>query len=152
MEYKDVKNIRSANKDFYIDCDVVFPGISSSPVPFTAKPDDTSGYGQEIYKRAIAGEFGDVSMPPVEVGYYWNGTGWAKNALGEIDSVIYDAEIKKKTLIDIATQKINILSDALELDMATEDEKKQLIAWKKHRVQLSRIDTNEAPNIDWPII
>ncbi|MEY0289881.1 tail fiber assembly protein, partial [Providencia rettgeri] len=34
--------------------------------------------------------------------------------------------------------------------MATDEEKAQLIAWKKYRVLLNRVDTSLALDIDWP--
>lgn len=42
------------------------------------------------------------------------------------------------------------LQDAVDLDMATETEKSALLAWKKYRVLLNRVDISNAPDIDWP--
>ncbi|HHL1887459.1 TPA: tail fiber assembly protein, partial [Klebsiella pneumoniae] len=36
------------------------------------------------------------------------------------------------------------------LEMATDDEKTRLAAWKKYRVLLNRVDTSTAPDIKWP--
>lgn len=48
-----------------------------------------------------------------------------------------------------ASSKIGVLQDAVELDMATDEEKATLVAWKKYRVMLGRVDlTLEKP--DWP--
>ncbi|MDU7837696.1 MAG: tail fiber assembly protein [Pantoea sp.] len=57
---------------------------------------------------------------------------------------------QKTSLIAEASQSISILQDAVDLDMATEDEKNQLTAWKKYRVLLNRVDTSTAPDIPWP--
>ena len=38
------------------------------PVPFTASPDDSEPHGAELYARAMAGEFGEISPyvePPI---------------------------------------------------------------------------------------
>lgn len=38
------------------------------PVPFTASPDDSEPHGVELYNRAMAGEFGEISPyvePPI---------------------------------------------------------------------------------------
>lgn len=51
----------------------------------------------------------------------------------------------------IATDSIAVLSDAVDLDMATEKEVADLKAWKIYRVLLSRVDVSTAPDIDWPI-
>ncbi|WP_277888405.1 tail fiber assembly protein, partial [Escherichia coli] len=37
-----------------------------------------------------------------------------------------------------------------DLGMATDDETKLLLAWKKYRVLLNRVDTSTAPDIEWP--
>ncbi|HFS5790663.1 TPA: tail fiber assembly protein [Citrobacter werkmanii] len=60
------------------------------------------------------------------------------------------ADEKKQTLMMGAAEMIAPLQDAVDLDIATEDEKSQLLAWKKYRVLLNRVDTSKAPDIDWP--
>ncbi len=60
-----------------------------------------------------------------------------------------EAERKKASLIQKASAAIAPLQDAVDLDMATEAEKAQLIAWKKYRVLLNRIDVSTAPDIEW---
>ncbi|EPJ1814220.1 tail fiber assembly protein, partial [Escherichia coli] len=42
------------------------------------------------------------------------------------------------------------LQDAVELELATEEENSLLEAWKKYRVLLNRVDTSVAPDIEWP--
>ncbi|WP_424679672.1 tail fiber assembly protein, partial [Escherichia coli] len=39
----------------------------------------------------------------------------------------------------------------VELEIATEEEKALLAAWKKYRVLLNRVDTSTAPDIEWPV-
>ena len=53
-------------------------------------------------------------------------------------------------MLMIATSAIAPLQDAVDLDMATEDESEALIAWKKYRVMLNRINPEDAQNIIWP--
>ncbi len=50
-----------------------------------------------------------------------------------------------------ANKKITPLVDAVELDIATNEEALLLKEWKKYRVMLNRVDTSKAPEIDWPI-
>lgn len=52
--------------------------------------------------------------------------------------------------MSIATQAISPLQDAVDLSMATDAEIASLQQWKRYRVILSRIDTNNAPDIIWP--
>ncbi|HDQ1679619.1 TPA: tail fiber assembly protein [Escherichia coli] len=59
-------------------------------------------------------------------------------------------EQQKANLIAEASQTISILQDAVDLDMATDEERTQLTTLKKYRVLLSRVDTSKAPDIDWP--
>ncbi|MDR9947270.1 tail fiber assembly protein [Enterobacter sichuanensis] len=66
-----------------------------------------------------------------------------------VDPVVV-AEETKRQLLSEAAEKIAILQDAVDLNLATEDEKNQLIEWKKMRVLLARIKTGDAPNIEWP--
>ncbi|WP_340608936.1 tail fiber assembly protein, partial [Xenorhabdus bharatensis] len=42
------------------------------------------------------------------------------------------------------------LQDAVDLDMATKEEKAALLKWKKYRVLLNRVDCSTAPDIVWP--
>lgn len=61
------------------------------------------------------------------------------------------AEGTQSSLLQEAKDKIAILQDAVDLNMATEDEKFQLIEWKKYRVLLTRIKPDDAPDIEWPV-
>ncbi|MTD72748.1 phage tail protein [Escherichia coli] len=44
------------------------------------------------------------------------------------------------------------LQDAVDLEIATEEEASLLAAWKKYRVLLNRVDTSVAPDIEWPAV
>ncbi len=54
--------------------------------------------------------------------------------------------------MQVASEHIAPLQDAVDLEIATEEEASLLTAWKKYRVLLNRIDTSTAPDIDWPTI
>lgn len=60
------------------------------------------------------------------------------------------AQRKLDSATATASAAIAPLQDAVDLDMATDAEKNSLLAWKKYRVLLSRIDVSAAPDIDWP--
>lgn len=64
--------------------------------------------------------------------------------------LISQAERKKTSLLRQATNVIAPLQDAFDLDLATDEEKNQLIDWKKYRVLLMRVDTSRAPAFEWP--
>jgi hypothetical protein len=62
-----------------------------------------------------------------------------------------DVTILKNALMSDAGEKMQLLRDAVDTDMATDEEKLLLNDWKKYRVLLSRIDAASAPDIDWPV-
>ncbi|WP_192072565.1 tail fiber assembly protein [Pantoea agglomerans] len=53
--------------------------------------------------------------------------------------------------MDEANRTIAPLQDAVDISIATDTEIACLAEWKRYRVALSRIDTNEAPGIEWPV-
>ena len=59
-------------------------------------------------------------------------------------------EMQKKTLLAEASNIIEPLQDAVDLDIATDEETKKLKAWKVYRVQLNRIDTSLLPDVKFP--
>ncbi|MCC8457957.1 tail fiber assembly protein [Photorhabdus aegyptia] len=67
------------------------------------------------------------------------------------EELIFIEESQKTQFISLANEKITPLSDAVELDIATDEEMLLLKEWKKYRVMLNRVDTSNAPEIDWPI-
>ncbi len=63
---------------------------------------------------------------------------------------IEKADNKKKLLLIRINQDVIPLQDAVDLGIASEEEKSTLNAWKKYRVQLMRLDTSKAPDVEWP--
>jgi len=66
------------------------------------------------------------------------------------DELISQAEGKRSRLRAEADTIIQPLQDANDLAIATDDEASQLIAWKKYRVMLMRVNTEDVENILWP--
>ncbi|HGM5908030.1 TPA: tail fiber assembly protein [Serratia marcescens] len=66
-------------------------------------------------------------------------------------TLVAAAERKKAELLDVAGKAIAPLQDADDLAIATEEEAAQLRLWKTYRVQLNRINPQDAPEIDWPV-
>uniref|UniRef100_UPI003890A53C tail fiber assembly protein n=1 Tax=Escherichia coli TaxID=562 RepID=UPI003890A53C len=62
---------------------------------------------------------------------------------------IREAE-EKNSLMQVASEHIAPLQDAVDLEIATEEENSLLEARKKYRVLLNRVDTSTAPDIEWP--
>ncbi|MBB7285686.1 tail fiber assembly protein, partial [Escherichia coli] len=63
-----------------------------------------------------------------------------------------EAEETKNSLMQVASEHIAPLQDAVDLEIATEEETLLLEAWKKYRVLLNRVDTSTAPDIEWPAL
>lgn len=80
----------------------------------------------------------------------WDGKAWVKDEAAEKAAQLRQAEETKSRLLQMASGKIAPLQDAVDLGLATDDEKVQLDEWKKYRVLVNRVDTSTAPKIDWP--
>lgn len=68
------------------------------------------------------------------------------------EELISEAAYRKAALLGTASTMISTLQDAVDLDMATDQEVADLKSWKVYRVLLSRIDTSTAPDIEWLIV
>jgi hypothetical protein len=75
---------------------------------------------------------------------------WGKMPPPTPEELQQEAEAEKRRLLHLAREKIDICQDAVELDMATAEEKADLIMWKKYRVLVNRVDCSTAPDINWP--
>lgn len=56
----------------------------------------------------------------------------------------------KEYLMSEASQKISVLQDAVDLEMATDEEEIALPLWKKYRVLLSRVNADTSGVIAFP--
>ncbi|EMC4369406.1 tail fiber assembly protein [Cronobacter sakazakii] len=115
-----------------------------------------TAYSTDKSKTIIINEPGDIpdgftlSGPPREW-EFWDGEKWLPDDKALKDIQQREAVERKTMLMNKASNEISLLQDAVDLDMATEDEKTRRLALKKFRVLLSRIDTTSAPDISWPI-
>ncbi|HCJ7774311.1 tail fiber assembly protein [Citrobacter braakii] len=91
-----------------------------------------------------------VSIAPEGHFMKWNGKKWVHDADAEKTAQITQATQQKESLLALAASKIAPLQDAVDLDIATEAEAALLLAWKKYRVLLNRINPADAPDINWP--
>lgn len=74
----------------------------------------------------------------------------AEQPLPTADELIRQAEDKRIRLRAEADTIIQPLQDAVDLGIATDNEASQFIAWKKYRVMLMRVNTEDAESIKWP--
>ncbi|UQS91729.1 tail fiber assembly protein [Pseudomonas chlororaphis subsp. piscium] len=85
---------------------------------------------------------------------------WSIDVEGVISStplpppvLISAAQAKRDSLLAEAALRVAPLQDAVDLGSATPDEAAALLAWKRFRIELSRIDKQSGfPDvIDWPV-
>ncbi|ENZ1851210.1 TPA: tail fiber assembly protein [Salmonella enterica] len=88
-----------------------------------------------------------TSVSPDDEYQKWDGKTWVKDEAAEKAAQLREAEETKKRLLQTASEKIAPLQDAVDLEIATDDEKALLDKWKKYRVLVNRVDTI---NPDWP--
>ncbi|RDL25966.1 tail fiber assembly protein [Serratia fonticola] len=109
-------------------------------------PDDVKPISDELWKKF------SVQGPPGKMrGANKNGMPcWVDIPPPTREQQIDAAERKKALQLEKASKEIAPLQDAVDLNVATEQEQKKLIEWKHYRVALSRIDTSEDADIVWP--
>lgn len=110
-------------------------------------PDDAVFISEQVFS-----EFS--SQPPVGKIRGSNADGkpcWLDIPLPSQDELRAIAESEKQGLIEVANVAITPLAYAVDLDIATANEKRLYDEWRKYHVLLNRVDTTQAPNIVWPV-
>ena len=80
----------------------------------------------------------------------WDGKKWQLDVSKQHQYEVNQASAKKNQFIADATAQISYLQDAVESEIASEQETQLLAEWKKYRALVNRVDVQHAPNIDWP--
>ncbi|WP_387467874.1 tail fiber assembly protein [Photorhabdus sp. RM323S] len=80
----------------------------------------------------------------------WDGKEWVVDKDLLKSHQIDEAKQQQTTLLRKANETLSLLQDSVDLEVATEAEEAALLEWKKYRVLLSRVDTSQAPNVEWP--
>ena len=73
----------------------------------------------------------------------WNGEKWVVDDEQKSTFIIKQQQLNIANLLSDANNEIDILNDKIELEIATDDDKKLLKKWKLYRIQLKSIDTNK---------
>lgn len=79
----------------------------------------------------------------------WNGEKWVLDEEQKSAFTIKLNQSKLANLLSDANSEIEILNDKIELEIATDYDKKLLKKWKFYRIQLKSIDTNKL-DIEFP--
>lgn len=88
-----------------------------------------------------------VPSTPYDV---WDGATWVTDTSAQKVACISAAEVESARLYSIASEAIEPLQDAVDLEIATDGEVALLKLWKTYRVLLIRVDVSKAPDVDWP--
>ncbi|HFQ7885946.1 TPA: tail fiber assembly protein [Enterobacter roggenkampii] len=67
-----------------------------------------------------------------------------------IDYVAQALQVKNSLRLT-ADAEISWRQDAVDAGIATGEEEIAMAVWKKYRVELMRVDTSKAPDIEWPV-
>ncbi|OCG19619.1 tail fiber assembly protein [Gilliamella sp. WF3-4] len=116
--------------------------------------------GKKIYSiengaESTVTEIGDIPkghtlLKPSSEFDVWNGDAWVLDENKQHQHDVDVASAQKKQLLNEATAQIDYLQDAIDTEIATDEEKALYSAWKKYRALLNRIDVDTAPAITWP--
>lgn len=118
-----------------------------------------TAYNTETREASIITEIGELAegftlLEPATEFDAWDGETWVTDIqaqqAAELQAAQQAAQQELTSRLSVATARIQTLSDAVDLDMATEEEKAVLTDWKTYRVMLNRIDVSTAPDIEWP--
>ncbi|HGJ5898729.1 tail fiber assembly protein [Arsenophonus apicola] len=112
-------------------------------------------YRKDDHSEYIIDYLGDIKedvtwLKPETVFDYWDEDKWVTDKEAQKQDALQNAGYEKQYRIDEASRIIQPLQDAVDLDLATADEIKQLRNWKRYRLNLHRKDISTAPDIDWP--
>jgi hypothetical protein len=116
--------------------------------------------GKKIYStttgvESTVTEIGDIPtdytlLKPNSEFDSWNGKAWILDENKQHQHYVNVATAQKKQLLNEATAQIDYLQDAIDTDIATDDETLLYAKLKKYRVLLNRVDVNNIEHINWP--
>ena len=104
---------------------------------------------------SVVGALGDyadgvTTLPPTTAYDKWNGNEWVTDADAQKVAAVGAAESQKVRLRDTASDEIAWRQGAVDEGIATPEEVATLSEWIKYRVLVMRVNTSDAPNIEWP--
>lgn len=116
--------------------------------------------GKKIYSIANGAEstvteIGDIPngftlLQPTSEFDSWNGKKWVLDKEKQHQYDVTTAQSQQSQLLNDANSAISNLQDAVDAEIATEQQTEMLKKWKKYRFELNQLDVNTAPNIQWP--
>lgn len=134
----------------------VWPSRTDHDSPWTTVPDlrGNTAYNIDTKEAREITEIGplrerETLLKPSSPYDGWDGLQWVADHEAEAAAALAAATATRSALLAEANQHIAVLSDAVDLGMATEDEQAAYNAWRRYRVELTRLDLTVTP-IVWP--
>jgi len=93
---------------------------------------------------------GTTTLKPETEFDKWDGEKWFTDKDAMNAAQIKDAEARRKALLAEAQVKISIWQTELQLGIIDNEDKAKLISWLSYIKSLQKIDSNAAPDIQWP--
>lgn len=151
MDLEKVQISEPRSRDLANHVDVTLTLESGTVIPFSASPYDSLSHGRNIYEKAIAGEYGEVTVAPSDELYIWVDGRWVLYSdTTTTEQKIAESESAKASLLATARETINEWQSELMIGTITDDDKAQLIKWLAYIKALKAVDTSTAPDITWP--
>lgn len=121
MNYSSVKDLRWSNTErTAILMTVNFEHLGE--VPFTAIANDSAEHGVELFKKAIAGEFGPIADPIDNRDYYaeWKADRESKVAaiVVEVDDMLFDGDEQSQNRMGRVVAAADSLEDKVSWTLA----------------------------------
>ncbi|MCX8731233.1 tail fiber assembly protein, partial [Gilliamella sp. B2969] len=112
-------------------------------------------YSTETGAESIVTNIGDTPegytlLKPTSDFDSWNGKKWELDKEKQHQYDVTTAQSQQSQLLNDANSSISNLQDAVDAEIATEQQTEMLKKWKKYRFELNQIDVNTAPDIKWP--
>ncbi|UYB71627.1 tail fiber assembly protein [Aeromonas veronii] len=92
----------------------------------------------------------ETLLSPTSTHDVWDNDKWVADPDAEAAAALAAATATRAAMLAEANQHIDVLGDAVELGIATEDELAAYNNWRRYRVELMRLDLIVTP-IAWPI-
>ena len=118
-------------------------------------PKDLRGtkiYSIETGGETILQEVGDIpdgftELKPTSEFDSWDGEKWQFDKNKQHQYEVNQASIKKNQLLSEAASQLSYLQDAVDSQIASEQEAQLLAEWKKYRVLVNRIDIEDRKSV-----
>ncbi|HEC9484397.1 TPA: tail fiber assembly protein [Salmonella enterica subsp. enterica serovar Orientalis] len=80
----------------------------------------------------------------------WDGETWVTDKAAQKNAAINDARNKKAQLLEYTLNRVKVWQTQLQLESITDENKTRLVKWLDYYSQTEAINTDNAPDINWP--